>query len=393
MSDRPVKGTSKSLATKAAAMSRGRLPLVLGLAFVLLCRLALYLQMPDRATDFDLLYQAAVRLIRSEALYPEGATGFLYPLPAILLAVPFTIVPLALARPIFDLLVGWAFVYALWKYRGPYALLALGSGAYFFALLHGQTTPLIVAASMVPALGFLLAVRPNTAVPLWSMRPSWPALLGAAGLLLLSVAIQPTWPFDWWMALPADMTPMRPPILRPLGFLLLLAAFRWRWREGRLLLATAFLPQTTLPYELIPLALIATTWGEMAVFVVGSWLVVGAAQRLDLSQGMVEWNYAGWTVTLAAVYLPMLYVVLRRQISIKKISFWKERRRANRLPDEELKVDVRTNEGGGCTATVTHLPTGLSASETGPARDTTLRKAHDKLASLMARTERLKKPA
>jgi hypothetical protein len=384
--------SSQSLATKAAAMSRGRLPLVLGLAFVLACRLVLYFHSPDRATDFDPLYHAAIRLLRGETLYPEGAAGLPYPLPAVLLGVPFAYLPLGLARPVFDVLVGWTFVYALWRYRGPYALLALLSGAYVFALLSGQTTPLIVAASMVPALGFLLAVRPTTAVPLWCMRPSWAALLGSAGFLILSLAIQPLWPFDWWMAVPTDLAALRPPILRPLGFLLLLAAFRWRWREGRLLLATAFLPQTTLPYELVPLALIATSAGEMAVFVLGSWLVVYAAHRLHLGQGMMEWTYAGWTVTLAAVYIPMLYVVLRRQISIKKI-FWKERRRAHRLPDEDLKVEVRANDDGEYTATVTHLPTGLFTSETNPVRDTALRRAHDKLASLMSRTSRLKKSA
>jgi hypothetical protein len=37
---------------------------------------------------------------------------------------------------------------------------------------NGQTTPLMVAASLVPALGFLLAVKPNISVSLWIARPS-----------------------------------------------------------------------------------------------------------------------------------------------------------------------------------------------------------------------------
>src|SRR6185436_9301034 len=115
-------------------------------------------------------------------------------LPAVLLAVPFTAIPLWLARPLFDVLVGWAFVFALWKYRGPYALLALASGAYLFAMAQGQTTPLMVAASLIPALGFLFAVKPNTSGALWIARPSWLPILGVSLFLALSLAVQPTWP-------------------------------------------------------------------------------------------------------------------------------------------------------------------------------------------------------
>jgi hypothetical protein len=59
------------------------------------------------------------------------------------------------------ILVGWLFGYALWKHRGSFALLALVSGAYLAALASGQVTPLLVAASLIPALGFLLALLFN----------------------------------------------------------------------------------------------------------------------------------------------------------------------------------------------------------------------------------------
>lgn len=365
-----------------------RLFLFIALAFVLLARLLLYVWMPDRATDFDFLYDAAARLLRSENPYPHATQWFPYPLPAVLLAVPFTAIPLQFARPVFDVLVGWAFVYALWRYRAPYALLAVVSGAYLFAMRSGQTTPLMLAAALVPALGFLLAVRPNTGAALWIGWPSLRTLLAAGAFLVLSLAVWPSWPSDWWLALPLDAVLM-PPVSRPFGFLLLLAALRWRTPEGRLILAIALIPQSTLPYELVPLALIPANRLEMAIYVAGSWIAVVASEALHVSQGMTEWRATGWLVTLGAVYLPMLYLVLRRQRSKIGPAIEKDRRRPHRLPDHELKVDVTTDGEGGVIVKVTHLPTQFFATESGKSRHLVERKAQDKLAGILAKASRV----
>jgi hypothetical protein len=362
--------------------------LVLAFAFVLGCRLLLYVWMPDRSSDFDPLYDAAARLVRGENPYPLGTQSFPYPLPAVLLAVPFTAIPIGLARPIFDVLVGWAFAYALWRYCGPYALLALVSGAYLFAMGKGQTTPLMVAASLIPALGFLLAVKPNTSAALWIARPSWVAILGVSLFLVLSLVVLPSWPRDWWMALLADNTELVPPILRPFGFVLLLAALRWRSSEGRLLFAIAFIPQSTLPYELVALALIPANLIEMGIYVAGSWIAVAAAEQLHVSQSMAEWTATGWPVTLCAVHLPMLYLVLRRQSGWSGPSIGKDRRRPRRLPDDELEIEVSPSPDGGIMVKVTHLPTHLFASESGETRELAARKAHDRLAAIVAKMPR-----
>jgi hypothetical protein len=362
-----------------------KLFLVLALGFVLGCRLLLYVWMPERSSDFDLLYDAATRLIGGENPYPPGAQGLPHLLPAVLLAAPFTAFPLGLARPIFDILVGWAFVYALWRHRGPYALFALGSGAYLYAMLSGQTTPLMVAAALIPALGFLLAVKLNSAIPLWIARPSWTALLGVTGSVVVSFLVRPSWPQEWWMALPVDVKELMPPIMRPLGFLLLLAAIRWRSPEGRLLLAMAFVPQTALPYELVTLVLVPASLTEMGIFVVASWIPVAvAAGWVGLSHRIGGWTPTSWTASLGAVYLPMLYLVLRRFPGPSTPQVEKERRRPNRVPDEELEVDVSLNGNGEVVVTVIHLPTRLSSTETGETRQVAERKAHDKLAAILA---------
>jgi hypothetical protein len=82
----------------------------------------------------------------------------------------------------------------------------------------------------------------------------------------------------------------------------------------------------------------------------------------------------------------MLYLVLRRPGSERKIE--KERRRPHRLADHELKVDVIPNAGGGVTVKVTHLPTRLSATESGQTRAEAVRKAQDKLAGIVAAMHR-----
>lgn len=381
--------TALPVVTKSARPSvtsrPGLIVLALALGFVLVCRLLLYVWMPERSSDFDLLYDAAARLAAGENPYPAATQGLPYLLPAVLLAVPFTAIPLDLARPVFDVLVGWAFVYALWRYRGHFALLALGSGAYLHAMMSGQTTPLMVAAILVPALGFLLAVKPNTAIPLWIARPSWVALLGVSVFIGLSFLVRPSWPQDWWMALPVDLKEVRPPLMRPFGFVLLLAALRWRSPEGRLLLAVACVPQTALPYELVSLALIPATLVEMGSFLAGSWIAVAvAADWIGLGHSIGGWTPTSWIASLGAVYLPMLYLILRRPSGRAVPRVEKERRRPNRVPDEELEVDVSLNGDGEVMVTVIHLPTRLSSTESGPTRQAAERKAHDKLAAILA---------
>ena len=382
MTDTPLAVTTKSKPTRSAAVKLRPLFLVLALGFVLGFRLLLHVWFPNRPSDFDVLYDAAIHLLRGENPYPIATQWFPYPLPAVLLAEPFTAIPPGTARLIFDVLVGWAFVFALWRYRGTFALVAVLSGSYLFALWNSQTTPLMVAASLVPALGFLLAVKPNTSAALWLARPSLIAVLGVSAFLLLSLLLLPSWPRDWWRALLQDNTDLVPPILRPFGLILLLAALRWRSPEGRLLLAIAFIPQNTLPHELVSLALIPANLIEMGIYAAGSWVAVAvAADRMHLP-GITQWTAASWPVTLCAVYLPMLYLVLRRPNSMNGPA--KERRRPHRLDDQELEVDVTPDPDGGFNVKVTHVPTQLSATESGPTRELAVRKAHDKLAGILA---------
>ena len=281
-------------------------------------RLALYATHPEFVTDFDILYHAAVHFLRGENPYPITHQWSYYPLyypfPAVVLAIPFSILPLEPARAAFDIVVGSAFAYALWRYRGAYALLAVGSGAYLFAMRNGQMTPLMVAAALIPTLSFLLVLKPNTGLALWAWRPRRRAVLGGLVILAFSVAVLPSWPLEWWRAVQVRNEHLLPPLLRPFGFLLLLAVLRWRTPEGRLLLASAIIPQNVLPHELVPLALIPANVVEMGIYMAGSWLTLFfAGQAWGIPDFTVPGlNAASWPAMLLAVYLPMLYLVLKK---------------------------------------------------------------------------------
>jgi hypothetical protein len=80
-----------------------------------------------------------------------------------------------------------------------------------------------------------------------------------------------------------------------------------------------------------------------------------------------------------------LYLVLRRPKSGRKgLRVGKERRRPNRLPDDELEVDISATDEGGVSVTVTHAPTKLFVTESGKNRNAVRRKAHDRLAAIVA---------
>jgi len=302
--------------------------LVTAFIYVILLRLGLYAWSAEYRTDFDLLYYAAAQLLQGQNPYLVATNWYplFYPMPAVLLGVPFTTLPIGLARPVFDILVGLLFAFALLRARGPYALLALLSGTYLYAMRNGQTTPLVVAAGLLPVCGFLLAVKPNTGLALWLARPNRTAVIGVIAFLFISLLLLPSWPRDWWVALQQNNAHLLPPIMRPFGWLLLLAGLSWRTPEGRLLFVLAFIPQSTLPHELVPLAIIPANILEMSIYVAGSWVALAfTAAEQERASSIAALASTIWPTLLVSVYLPMLWLVLRRQLA-----FWEHDRLENR---------------------------------------------------------------
>jgi hypothetical protein len=291
--------------------------LLAAVVLIAAARAALFLARPDQPTDFDQLWYAAEALRNGRDPYLAIARGsspypLYYPLPAVLLALPLSLLPLPVARVAWDLAVGWTFALALSR-RGSWSLLMLASGAYVHAMVRGQVTPLLVAAVLITPLAWLLAIKPNIALALWTAFPSRRAALQCAGVVLLSLVVLPGWPRAMWEAIQVNSGHLKPPVLQPFGWLLLLGGLRWRTAEGRLLVVLALVPQNLLPYEATVLCLVPRTTREITTFVLGTWVPVVAliAQPVRVPLDLELLGRAVWPYLLVSVYLPMLYLVLR----------------------------------------------------------------------------------
>jgi hypothetical protein len=137
------------------------------------------------------------------------------------------------------------------------------------------------------SLGWLGCVKPNLGVVMLAgARSRRDALILVGGgllVVLVSLAILPRWPLDWLTALKAS-THFKPLVYRPGGFLLLLAALRWREPEARVLLALGLVPVTGLVYDMLPAILVCRTAGQAVVLtLVGyiPWFTIGHSNTLE----------------------------------------------------------------------------------------------------------------
>jgi hypothetical protein len=269
-------------------------------------------------SDYDQLWIAGRALL--DGLDPYTAVRLsgneyplYYPLPAVLTALPLAPLPLGVARITFSTLAAFVAGYGLAR-LGPWTTLALLSPLWWAAAIQGQLAPALAGAALVPPLGFLLAAKPTIGIALWISRPTRVAAISILAVLLLSLAVQPSWPMQWFSEIAAGPAHIRPPVLRPWGAVLLLAWLRWRIPEGRLLGTWAMLPRTESIYDLLPLFLLTFSWSSAAFLLVaslGTLLALAAwaplpggelAPRLD----------AIWPFVLVGCYLPALGLVFMR---------------------------------------------------------------------------------
>ena len=276
--------------------------------------LALYArQQAGVISDWDPTWVATKALLRGESPYaaiqvPPWPNWLLYPLPALLVTVPWTYVPLPLARGLFAAIGTAAFTYVITR-RHRWTLYFLISGAMLWSWVVVQWTPLLIAAVLTPSLSWLLPVKPTLGFALWTAWPSRKAVFGGLTLVGISLLIRPSWVQEWLASV--AKTPHEPHLLRPGGFLLLLGMLRWRRPEGRLLAALCLVPQTTALYETLPLALLCRNRPQAAGFAGLTML----AHLLYLLGPQGPWPVGAqyqWWVLLILVYVPAIVLVLRR---------------------------------------------------------------------------------
>jgi hypothetical protein len=189
-------------------------------------------------------------------------------MPAVLLAVPFAFLPPYLAGALFCSVSAASLTWFLT--RDGYWRLPLLLGAPFVnAMATAQWSPLLCVAAFVPMLLPLVTLKFNLGVPLVLGYATKRGLLWCAIILLATIAIFPWWPRDWWGNLGRHQNLI--PLLMAPGQLVLLALWRWRTREARVLLGLAAVPQVFY-YDPVALWLIPQNFRRMMVLTLVSWI-------------------------------------------------------------------------------------------------------------------------
>lgn len=275
-------------------------------------------------SDFDQLWFGARAVLHGRDPYALIGPGrefdwpwpLLYPMPALLAAMPFTVLPLLVSRLAFAFVSAAILTFALTP-RGYALLPLLASAAMVDAVRAGQLAPLFAAALLLPSLFWIASVKPNIGLALGlaseSMRGLVIAALGGALLLVVSFALQPTWLRSWLGVVSASGAGhLRVPLLSTGGPFLLAALLRWRRFDARVLLAFACVPHTPVVYDLVPLGLIARTRAESLAFALLTYVALFAEQQWVTALAPDAGARTGAMILNLVVYLPLLAMVLSR---------------------------------------------------------------------------------
>jgi hypothetical protein len=281
-------------------------------------------------TDWAQIWYGARALIDGTSPYSVVGPGrlfewefpLLYPLPAIVVGVPFSLAPLS---PAVGLFVGCStalLAFGLTK-SGWAKLVLLACAPFALATLSAQWSVLLTAAVLLPPLGFLFVAKPTVGAALWLYRPSRGAVAGGILLLIVSFVVRPSWLAEWVPTL-SQTGHMVVPLMHAGGPLLLLALLRWRRPEARMLLALACVPQTALLYEAVPLMLVPASISESSVFVALTWIVFGLWAPTRSSSTVAQSVAISIEMVVPLLYLPCLIMILRRP-NEGEVPCWVER--------------------------------------------------------------------
>ena len=282
-------------------------------------------------SDFNWLWAAARYWVAGGNPYhnPAFAVGkpypfwnpLPYPLPAVILSMPFALFEPYLAAALFmgvsSGLLAWG-VLPKWRRYAP----MFASAPFVIALAVAQWSPLIVAGAFLPMP--ILALKPNLGLAVTARHPWLKPLVATVAITAVSLVLMPSWPRDWLANLGQHYNPI-PILVLPMGPLLLFAAVAWRRPAGRLLLLMAILPQTPFFYDALPLWLIPKTGRQGWVLTACGWAAFfgwgafnhGWATLTEASaMGAGVLATPGWLVGLT--YLPAMVLVLWHEWQVSR---------------------------------------------------------------------------
>ena len=285
--------------------------------------LAEHLRVPNRPSDFGIIWFGARSLLHGVDPYPLVGPGrfyewdwdMLYPATSMVVAIPFSWLPEFAAATAFVWISTLLLAYALTE-KGWDLLFLFPSSAFIVAARAAQWSPLFSAAFLMPTLGFVLSAKPNVggaiALASDSRRLLVMAAAGFVFLMTISLILLPGWPIAWLTAV-RQATHLTAPIATTGGFAILIVLLRWRRPEARLILFLACIPQTGSWYEALPLLLVAQTRRQSQVLSLVSSLGFILIRYLIHGQPEAQFNREVSQLMVAFAYLPAAIVVLKRE--------------------------------------------------------------------------------
>ena len=273
--------------------------------------------------DIDQAWLAARAVLHGQDPYRslEASHAFAfplyYPLTTAIVSLPLAPWPLDVARLLFVGGTAALFGYAFGA-RRPYLWPTLLGMPFFVSVRSAQWAPLLTAAMLMPSLGWLAAAKPNLGVAMLAGARSWRdakvLVLGGLAIVLVSLLVDPHWPSKWRAAL-AMSEHFRPLVVRPGGFLALLALFRWRDPDARLLIALAVVPVTGLAYDVLPACLVCRSRKQAAALAVASYAGWLGAPMVNAAQGFADEMWRNGELVLWCCLLPAVALVALRGVS------------------------------------------------------------------------------
>jgi hypothetical protein len=272
------------------------------------------LRPPEAMSDFDQCWIAARAILARQdpfvAVRAQWAFPMSYPLPAALAVLPLAFFPIFVARIVFVAIGASVCAFGVTR-QAWHPLYLFLSGAFLESLIITQWTPLLMGAALIPAMGWLLAAKPNLGAALAAGWPNRWMALGVVLILAVSLVVWPSWPEEW-LAGVREMNLFRPMLRSWLGPVILLGLLRWRRPEARMLVALACIPQTGAVHSALPLFLAAETRRQTILLALLSHVAYGLFLAFGPYPTHMRQTFLASQFALAFMFGPCLYWILRR---------------------------------------------------------------------------------
>lgn len=265
-----------------------------------------------------------VAMAGSPGAAPPFDAPFFYPFTTVLALLPLAWLPVPVACGVFvgasSALLAWAITRdGLWR------LHLFASAPFVVAATLSQFAPLLLLLALVPAAGFLAALKPNLGLALLAGWPSRKGIAVLAAFGTLSLLLLPAWPLEWLEVVRHDAATGRVHVAPAFawrwgGPLLLLSVAAWRTPAARMLAVMSVLPQALFFYDQLLLWLIPRTRRESLWLTASSQLAMLLWFLLRQPGASVVRSAAPYVILL--IYLPALAII------------WKQRREPPAAPPD-----------------------------------------------------------